>query len=69
MEKFFVSKEKFGMSWENRMRVNRKRVNRGHESILKILVVNGKIIFKFVKCVGKYILIIHHLRSVLGTMY
>jgi len=62
MEKFFVSKEKFGMSWENRMRVNRKRVNHGHESYRNI-------VFKFVKWVGNYVLIIHHLRSVLGTMY
>ncbi len=38
-----------GRSWENRMRVNRKRGNRGHESIVNKLVINGKIVFKFVK--------------------
>jgi len=58
-----------GRSWENRIRVNSKRVNRGYESNVKKLVVNGKIVFKFVKWVGNYVLIIHHSRSVLGTMY
>ncbi len=51
------------------MRVNRKRVNRGHEGIIKKLVVNGNIVFKFVKWVGNYVWIIHHSRSVFGTMY
>jgi len=44
------------------MRVNRKRVNRGHESIVKKLVVNSNILFKFIKWVGNYVLTMHHLR-------
>jgi len=50
--KFILPNEMFQFmcrSWENRMRVNRKRGNRGHESIVNKLVVNGKIVFKFVK--------------------
>jgi len=35
----------------------------------KKIVVNGNIVFKFVKWVGNYVLIIHHSRSVLGTIY
>jgi len=35
----------------------------------KKLFVNGNIVFKFVKWVGNYVLIINHLRYVLGTIY
>ena len=58
-----------GRGWEVCKRVNRKPEHSGHKNIIKKLFVNGNIIFKFVKWVGNYVLIIHHLWSVLGTIY
>jgi hypothetical protein len=60
--------KKNGRGWEVRIRVNRKQEHSGHKNIVKILFVKGSIVFKFVKWVGNYVLIIHHTRYVLGTI-
>jgi len=57
-----------GRGWEVRIRVNRKREHHGHKNIIKKLFLNSNIVFKFIKWVGNYVLIIHHLWTVLGTM-
>jgi len=54
-----------GGSWKVRLRVNRKRENRGQQ--VKLLVVNRNIVFKFLKWVRNLLNVNPQSQFVLGT--